>query len=114
MRPATPQRTSRFNRMYDRPDAVRDEEAARALAVRFCRDVYLRTGATVYKWHPVPSMALRLNAAKGDAQAAIKYSVRKGWLDGYGNPILVVTLLESGRSMFANADLALPRCSARP
>jgi hypothetical protein len=95
--------------MYDRPDAARDEEATRALAVRFCRDVYLCTGATVYKWLSVPSMASRLNASIEDAQVAIKYGVRKGWLDGYGNPIFVVMLLEPGRSMFANADLALPR-----
>jgi hypothetical protein len=100
--------------MFDRLDAMRDEEAVRGLAVRFCRDVYLGTRATVHKWQAVPSMELRLNASKEDTQAALKYAARKGWLDPFGDPIFAVMLLEPGRALFADADVALPRRTARP
>ena len=100
--------------MYDSLDRMSNEEVANGLAVRFCRDMYVATRAAVHKWHAVPSLELRLNASKEEAQVALKYAVRKGWLDPFGDPIFAVMLLEPGRALFANADVALPRRTARP
>ena len=51
----------------------------------------------------------RLGAGFEDMLAAVQYAVRKGWLDVFGDPIAHVMLLELGRRLFADADVALPK-----
>ena len=110
---ATSRRAPRYIAMYDSLERIRDDDAARGLAVRFCREVYIGTRSSMHKWHAVSSMEMRLNASREDTQAALKFAIRKGWLDAFGDPIFAVILLEPGRVMFANADVALPKARVR-
>jgi hypothetical protein len=90
-----------------------DEEAAAGrLAIRICREIFMLTGDTVYTWHSVRPVALRLDAKPEATQAAIRYAVRKGWLDSFGRPTSIVVMLERGRALFADADVAVPKPAA--
>jgi len=99
--------------MHDRLDDVSDEQAARWLAVRFCREVYLLDESTDCWWHALQPLAYRLDADLEDTMAALNYAAHKGWLDLIGTPIAYAKLLEPGHRLFADADVALPRRAAK-
>jgi hypothetical protein len=99
--------------MFDYLNSVSDEQAANGLAVRLCREVYLLNETTDYGWHAVHPLSYRLDAAFDDALLALKYAANKGWLDLIGTPVAYAKLLEPGRRLFANADVAFPKRAVR-
>jgi hypothetical protein len=95
--------------VFDHLNRISDEQAANDLAVRFCREIFVLDRTAAYKWQALAPLASRLDADFEGTLAAVKYAVRKGWVDVFGDPIAHVMLLEPGRALFANADVAFPR-----
>lgn len=98
--------------MFNHLNPASDEQAANGVAVRFCREVFLLDRTSAYKWQALQPLVTRLDASFEETLAALQYCLRKGWLDVFGDPAANVMLLEPGRALFANADVALPRRTA--
>ncbi len=99
--------------MFDHLNRISDEQTANGLAVRLCREVYLLDRTSAYKWQALRPLVSRLDADFEESLAALQYAVRKGWLDIFGDPAAHVMLLEPGRALFADADVSLPKPTAR-
>jgi hypothetical protein len=91
--------------MFRRRTVAKDEQAAKCLAVRICRELYRLSEKKGHSWLPLQPIVYRLDADFENTFAALKYAVRMRWLNSRGNPANVM-LLRRGRSMFADANVA--------
>jgi hypothetical protein len=89
-------------------DPATESNIIAALAVVVCREIYTLAGGAVGMWQAVYEVQDRLKVTHGEAQEALRYAVEKGWLNGFGTPMVSVMLLEPGRALFAG-QAALPR-----
>ena len=74
-----------------------------ALAVVLCREIYTLAGGAVGTWQAVYEVQDRLKVTQAEAQEALRYAVGKGWLNGFGTPMISVMLQEPGRALFAGS-----------
>jgi len=74
-----------------------------ALAVVLCREIYTLAGGAVGTWQAVYEVQDRLKVTQAEAQEALHYAVGKGWLNGFGTPMISVMLQEPGRALFAGS-----------
>jgi hypothetical protein len=95
--------------MFDHLNRISAEQTAKGLAVRFCREVFLFDGTSVYKWQALKPIVLRLNADLEETHDALEYAVGRRRRDVFGDPAVNLMLLEAGRAVFADADISLPR-----
>ena len=89
-------------------DPATESNMIAALTVVVCREIYTLAGGALGTWQAVYEVQDRLKVTQVEAQEALRYAVGKGWLNGFGAPMVSVMLLEPGRALFAG-QTALPK-----
>jgi len=89
-------------------DPKTESHIVTALALVICREVYTLAAGAVGIWQTVCEVQDRLMITPAEAQEALQYAIGKGWLDGFGTPLVRVTLQKPGSALF-DGSKALPK-----